>query len=138
MKTRGGTLIPQPFELTEKTVAWIDSKYPDQIDVEETLERFVDWARQEGVVYSDWQAGFKTVIRRGMDNGWRSIVTLRKAKQQMDLAWQNILHEARKFGFREPTQGEGMAIYRSELEHFKRAPKQASVIPLAGVLKRVS
>jgi hypothetical protein len=136
MKTRGETVIPQPFELTEKTLAWLEKKYP-QIDLEETLERFEDWARQNGVMYADWQSGFRTVIRKGMDNGWRSVVTLKADKPRTDLMWQNLIHEGRKFGFREPQQGEGAAVYRSELEHFKRAPKQ-SVIPLAGVLKRVS
>lgn len=136
MKTKGETLIPKPFELTAKTLEWLEKKYP-QVDVEETLERFEDWARQKGAMYADWQAGFKTVIRRGVDDGWRGIVTLKKEKTKTDLAWQNILSEARKFGFREPEQGEGIAEYRSHLNYFRQAPKTSNVLNLSGVLKKV-
>lgn len=136
MKTKGETVIPQPFELTPKTLDWLERKYPGQINVEETLERFEDWARQKGVMYADWQAGFKTVVRKGMDNGWRTIVTLSGGRQS-DPQWQMALHEARKFGFREPTPMETPASYKTALDNWKRAPKP-NVLPFANVIKRVA
>lgn len=118
MKTRGEKLIADDFELSAKTMAWMEQKYP-QVDIGETLERFQDWARQKGVMYADWQAGFKTVVRKAIDNGWRSIVTLKGGKA-FDPKWQPLLHEARKHGFREPKEMEPVGTYRTALDLWKR------------------
>lgn len=123
MKKRGETFIPSTFELTPATLEWLAEKYPS-IDVAETLERFIGWAEADGVMYANWQRAFQNVVRKGMDNGWRSIVTLRQEKARQDTAWQVIVAEARKYGFREPLQGEALPVYRSELEHFKKQPQR--------------
>lgn len=135
MRKAPARTIPEPFELTPKTRAWVQEKYP-QVDIEATTERFECSARAHGWMYSDWQAGFKTVVRKGMENGWRSIVTIRGG-MEYDPRWQSILHEARKFGFRDPEKHETPVSYRSQFELWKTAPKQNNVLDLRNVLKRV-
>lgn len=123
MKRKGEVFIPEQFELTPATLEWLAAKYP-QIDVAETLERFIGWAEADGVMYANWQRAFQNVVRKGMDNGWRSIVTLKAEKAKTDTAWQILIAEGRKFGFREPHAGEGFVVYRSELEFFKKQPQR--------------
>lgn len=121
MKTKGEKTLPEPFELTEKTLAWMAEKHP-QIDIDETLERFKDWARQKGVMYADWQAGFKSVVRKAMDSGWRSIVTFRKGREA-DPTWQPIVAEAKKYGFRDPDRMETPNGYRTAFNIWKGDPR---------------
>lgn len=136
MKKKGETFIPNPFELTPATLEWQTAKYP-QIDAEETLERFIGWAEANGVMYANWQRAYQNVVRSGMDKGWRSIVTLKIEKAKNDTAWQLIVAEARKFGFREPEPSEGIAIYRSHLEFFKKQPPRSNLLNFSGVVRKV-
>lgn len=136
MKTRGETFIPEPFELTPATLAWLAKKYP-QVDESETTEKFVIEAKAKGWMYANWQAAYQTIVRKGMDNGWRSIVTLKGGKE-FDPKWQPILHEARKSGFREPHELESHAVYKTQFDLWRREPKPAKVVSFANVLKRVA
>lgn len=134
MKTTGQHKFPEGFELSKKTLAWCAEKYP-QVNVDDTFERFEEWARREGVMYADWDAGFKTVVRKGIDNGWRTIVTL-KGGMAADPKFQLTLHEARKIGFRDPVQHETAGAYKTAFENYKRAPRPQNVLSFANVLKK--
>lgn len=135
MKTAGLTFIPDGFELTPATIAWVERKYP-ALDIRETLEKFIRAADAGGWKYRNWQRGFEGIVEKGMANGWRSIVTV-KGGVQHDPAYQLVIHEGRKFGFREPYVHEPVGSYRTALENFKRAPKPSNVLNLSAVVKRV-
>lgn len=135
MKTKGETLIPEPFELTEKTLVWLNKKYP-QVDLEDTKERFEDWAKQVGAMYADWQAGFKTVVRKGMDNGWRSIVTL-KGGREFDPQWIPLLVESRRLGIPEPMTVDSPGTFKTKIENWKRSQSRApTVVNFTGVIRK--
>lgn len=136
MKTSGLTFIPEGFELTPATIAWVERKYP-AMNIPETLEKFVRAAEAGGWRYRNWQRAFEGIIEKGMANGWRSIVTM-KGGIQNDPQYQLVLHEARKFGFREPHPHEPVGSYRTALENFKRAPKPSNVLNLTQTIKRVA
>ena len=130
---RGETFLPDDFRLTGKTLAWLAEKNPT-VDVEETLERFIDKAAAKGWRYRDWQAAFRNYVRNGKQYGG---VTY-KGGMEHDPRWIAVLAEARKFGFRDPQKLETPAVYKTAFEMWKREPKPSNVLPLRGVLKRVS
>lgn len=137
MKTKGESFIPDPFELTPATLAWLAKKYP-QVDADETLEKFVLDAKAKGWMYANWQAGFQGIVRKGMDNGWRSIVTL-KGGREFDPKWQPILQEAKKFGFREPHETEAHGPYRTAFEMWRAQPqpREQNVVPIGSLKDRL-
>lgn len=135
MKKKGETYISDDFQLTSATLAWVQRKYP-MVNLEETLDRFRRKAEAEGWMYRNWQRAFEGIVEKAMDNGWRSIVTLRGGIEY-DPRWQSILHEARKFGFRDPEKQETPVSYKSQFDLWKSAPKPKNVLDLRGILKRV-
>lgn len=128
---RGETFIPEDFMLTPNTLAWLDEKYPT-VDVTETVERFTDNAAAKSWCYRDWQAAFRNYIRNGQKFGG---VTYKSGIQD-DPRWRLILHDARKFGFREPEKLETPTGYKTAFELWKRTPK-TNVVNFAGVIKKV-
>jgi hypothetical protein len=134
MKKKGETFIAEDFDLTQTTRAWLERKYP-QIDVEKTVEKFKRTADAQGWMYRNWQRAFEGIVERGMESGWRSIVTI-KGGAQFDPKWVSILQECRKAGFREPEKHETPQGYRTAFEAWKRLPK-TNVINFAGLIKKV-
>lgn len=135
MKTKGETFIPEDFELTPRTLAWLEKNYP-QVDVEKTLEKFKRDADAKGWMYRNWQRAFEGVVDKGIANGWRTIVTLKGGKEH-DPKWAPILHEARKHGFRDPHELESEGAYKTQFEMWRREPNKPNVLNLGNVLKRV-
>lgn len=134
MKKKGETFIAEDFELSPTTRTWIEKKYP-QVDVEKTVEKFRRKAEAEGWMYRNWQRGFEGIVEKGMENGWRTIVTI-KGGVQFDPKWIPLLKETRAAGFREPEKHETPQIYRTAFDQWKRQPK-TNVVNFGGVLKKV-
>lgn len=109
------TGIPEGFALTEKTLAWVDARYPN-VDFDGTLERFTESALAHGRMYADWQAAFRTWVRKAIENKWDG-VEFRKGRIQ-DPRWKSVLEDARKYGFREPEIQETPDSYRSQLSRW--------------------
>lgn len=126
MKKKGETFIAEDFELTEKTLAWLEKKYPS-VDPVETLEKFKRSAEAGGWMYRNWQRAFEGIVQKGIDNGWRSIVTLKGGKE-FDPKWQGVLHEARKHGFREPGEAESAGVYKTALELWLKQERRKNVV----------
>jgi hypothetical protein len=130
------TALPQDFKLTEKTINWVNEKYPT-VDVETSLERFIETAEANGWMYADWQAGFKTCVRKGVDNGWNSIVRYKQGRAQ-DPRWIPVLSEVEPYGFRAPYPQETPETYRGEFNSWKRkeeASKRTGVVDFSGMLR---
>ena len=129
---RGETLF-HGYSDAEKTMlrAWASREYP-QLDFDATMIRFEEHA--DKWTARIWTSKFKRVIRAGIDNGYRGIVVFLGGREH-DPRWQSILHEARKSGFREPTEHETPQSYRTELMLWQQKPK-ANVLPF-GIIKRV-
>lgn len=137
-KTAPGTAIPRDFKLTDKTIAWVNEKYPT-VHIEDTLERFVETATAHGWMYADWQSGFRTCVRKGVDNGWNSIVQYKRGRAQ-DPKWIPVLSEVRPYGFRMPLPHETPEIYRTQFNHWKkeyeRSKPKSPVIDFGNVLTK--
>lgn len=127
-KTLPMTGLPEGFVLTEKTTQWVNDKYP-KVDIEESLERFTEWASSNGVLYADWQAGFKTCIRKGVDNGWNSIVRFKKGRVH-DPKWIPVLSEVAPYGFREPQPQETPDSYRTAFNLWNNGQKRTNVVSM--------
>lgn len=108
--------IPEGFELTETTIAWIKERYPT-VNIEGTLERFKDSASQHGRMYADWQAAMRTWVRKAVDNKWDGVEF--KQGRAQDPRWITVLNEARKYGFRDPQSQETPDSYRTHLNAYK-------------------
>lgn len=134
------TAIPEGFVLSEKTIAWVNEKYPT-VQIEETLERFIETAEANGWMYADWQAGFRTCVRKGVDNGWNSVVRFKQGRAQ-DPKWLPILNEVHPYGFRMPLPHETPGSYRTEFESWKRkqetSPVRSPVIDFGNILKKAN
>lgn len=134
---RGETFLPIDFCLTAATLAWLAQKCPT-VDVDETIELFKDNAAAKAWAYRDWQAAFRNYVRNGAKYGG----VIYKNGREHDPRWQPILHEARKYGFREPGENEPPNGYRTAFEMWRATPKPRSekVVPLAerlpGFLRR--
>lgn len=128
------TAIPESFALTEKTITWVSEKYPT-VQIDETLERFIEKALADGWMYADWQSGFRTCVRKGVDNGWNSIVRFKKGRAQ-DPKWIPILSEASPYGFREPLPHETPDTYRTQFNFWKDDQKRkAPVLDFGAALR---
>lgn len=135
-KTLPVTALPESFSLTEKTIAWVSEKYPT-VSVEDSLERFCEWASANGCMYADWQAAFKTCVRKGVDNGWNSIVRFKQGKKQ-DPRWIPVLSETEPYGFRAPQGHETPESYRTAFNLWKKeqnASKSTGVIDFSSMLR---
>lgn len=121
MKTKGETFIPEDFELTPATLAWLDKNHP-QVDPEATLTKFRREAEAKGWMYRSWQRAFEGVVDKGMANGWRSIVTFREGRKA-DPMWQTVVTEAKKYGFRDPDRMETPNSYRTAFNNWKGDPR---------------
>lgn len=130
-KTLPVTALPDGFALTEKTIEWVSAKYPT-VDIETSLERFIETAEANGWMYADWQAGFKTCVRKGVDNGWNSIVRFKQGRKQ-DPRWVPILSEVAPYGFREPHAQETPEGYRTAFNLWKKQQAQAPVANVADI-----
>lgn len=130
---QGETFLPQDFALTATTLKWLDEKFPS-VDIDETMEIFVDKAAARGWSYRDWQAAFRNYVRNGGTYGG---VVYRKGKAA-DPRWEPILGEARPYGFRSPLDHETPASYRTAFEQWKTGQRRAPVANIGSVLKRVS
>jgi len=116
------TTIPEDFALTEKTIAWVNEKFPT-VNVEGTLERFVDSSHAHGRMYADWQAAFKNWVRKAIENKWDGVEF--KQGRAQDPRWLPILNEVRPYGFRSPESHETPGSYRSAFEAWKRKQEVA-------------
>jgi hypothetical protein len=128
--------IPEGFALTQTTMEFVAQKYP-AVQLEDTLERFVETALANGWMYADWQAAFRTCVRKGVDNGWNSIVRFKQGKAQ-DPRWIPVLSEVKPYGFREPQPQETPDSYRTAFNLWKTQQKRtATVMPfeMKNVLK---
>lgn len=138
MVKRALTFRPADLVLTPELESWCEQTYP-QIVPRETFERFCEWSDAEGVQARCWSSKFKRVVRTGIENKWTGIVVYRKG-WAYEQAGRQLLHEARKAGFRDPHEHEPMSAYRTAFEIFKRQPgsKNGAVLPfdLSKVLKR--
>lgn len=135
-KTLPVTALPADFKLTEKTIALVSAKYPT-VDIESSLERFVETAEANGWMYADWQAGFRTCIRKGVDNGWNSIVRFKEGRAH-DPRWISVLSEVAPYGFREPLEQETPSSYRSAFEFWKKTQQQSrstGAVDIRGALR---
>lgn len=129
------TGIAEDFALTERTIAHIAERYPT-VDIDKTLELFTDHCRANGTMYADWQAGFRTWVRRNVEEKWKGVVY--KQGRAQDPAWGPILNEARKYGFREPERHETPGSYRTELNRWRDMPrKPAPVLEFGDALKKM-
>lgn len=129
--------IPGDFQLTEKTIAWVSEKYPT-VNIEGTLERFTESAQAHGRMYADWQAAFRTWVRKAVENKWDG-VEYKQGKAQ-DPRWTSILKEVEPYGFRQPHALESPTAYKTDFEMWKRkqpAPK-SPVIDFGNILRRSS
>ena len=116
------TVIPSDFQLTEKTRAWIETKYPT-VNIEATLERFTDSALQHGRMYADWQAAARTWVRKAVENKWDG-VEYKQGKAQ-DPKWAPVMQRASGYGFRQPYSYETETSYERELEKFVESKQRA-------------
>lgn len=134
--------IPEDFRPNKTSIDFCSSRYP-QVNIEATTERFIDWAQSDGALYVDWQATFRNCVRKGVENGWTSIVQLRKttfvktsdnkvvSMDQREFTALERLKERRAViglaDFRDPGPGETSQQYRSaqEDEWTKRQVKRA-------------
>ena len=68
------TLLPENFTITESMRAWAQQKVPD-IDLEEHTADFCDWFRARGRMMVDWEATWRTWMRRAANSvpGYREI-----------------------------------------------------------------
>lgn len=126
------TAIPDEFALTEKTKGWVSERFPT-VNIEATLERFTDSALQHGRMYADWQAAFRTWVRKAVENKWDG-VEFKKGRAQ-DPKWIPILSEAGPYGFREPMQHETPDTYRTQFNFWKSEQKKAPVIQFGEALR---
>lgn len=127
------TGIPEAFALSEKTVAHVTERYPT-VDIQGTLERFVEACEANGSMYADWQAGFRTWVRRNVEEKWKG-VAYKQGKSQ-DPAWVPILTEASKYGFRQPASFETPASYRTKLMEWRSTATQRTV-DIGGVVRSI-
>jgi hypothetical protein len=132
------TAIPNDFVLTEKTISWVTEKFPT-VNIEGTLEKFSDSALANGRMYADWQAAFRTWVRKAVDNKWDGVEF--KQGRAQDPKWLPILNEVRPYGFRMPQPQETPDSYRTQFNFWKRDQernkKPSPVIEFGNVLKRI-
>ena len=130
--------LPEGFALTQTTIDWVSEKYPT-VKIEDTLERFVEQAQAHGWMYADWQAAFRTCVRKGVDNGWNSIVRFKQGRAQ-DPKWAPVLSEAQRYGFRDPEWQETPDSYRTQLKRFigDKERDAAKVLSLGDAFKRLA
>lgn len=135
------TGIPDDFALTEKTISFIGEKFP-AVNIEGTLERFIESAQAHGRMYADWQAAFRTWVRKAVDHKWDGVEY--KQGRAQDPKWLPILNEVKPFGFRMPTSIETPGSYRTAFEVWKRDQavgkkvyERSPVIDFGNILKAV-
>lgn len=131
--------IPEDFKLTEKTIAWVNEKYPT-VNIEGTLERFTESAQAHGRMYADWQAAFRTWVRKAIENKWDGVEF--KQGRSQDPRWAPILNEVQPYGFRPPYPMETPDGYRTSFEIWKRKqnvdkPSRAPVLEFGPALKKM-
>lgn len=126
--------IPEDFALTEKTVAWVSGKYPT-VNIEGTLERFTESAQAHGRMYADWQAAFRTWVRKAVENKWDGVEY--KEGRSQDPKWTAILNEVQPYGFRGPHPMETPQGYRTSFEIWKRTQTTPRVVSLGNALKKM-
>lgn len=127
--------LPEDFALTEKTIAWVDERFPT-VNVERTLERFCESARANGRMYADWQAAFRTWVRNAVENNWNSGVEFKKGRED-DPRWKPVLSEVQPYGFRAPEPQETPDSYRTAFNLWKRDRARAPVIEFGDHMKRM-
>lgn len=130
-KTMHVTGIPEGFALTERTIAWVNEKYPT-VNIEGTLERFTESALAHGRMYSDWQAAFRSWVRKAIENKWDGCEF--KQGRAQDPRWIGVLNEARKYGFRMPEPQETPDSYRTAMKLWQGSldtSRQGSVVEFA-------
>jgi hypothetical protein len=127
------TGIPADLKLTETTLLYITTTYPT-VNIEGTLERFVESSLAHGRMYADWQAAFRTWVRKAIENKWDG-VEFKKGREQ-DPKWIPVLSEVQPYGFRAPEIQETPDSYRSAFNTWKRDRSRAPVIEFGDHLKR--
>lgn len=117
--------LPEDFLLTEDTKNFLAREFAN-IDMEKTLEIFRDKAEADGWMYSNWQAAFRNYVRNAQKYGG---VAYKNGRAE-DPRWQPILAIAKPYGFREPSEHETPASYRTAFETWKGEQKRATnVLP---------
>lgn len=129
------TGIPESFKLTETTLLYISVTFPT-VNIEKTLVRFTESALAHGRMYADWQAAFRTWVRKAVENKWDG-VEYKKGREQ-DPAWMPILNEVAPYGFRQPLPHETPGSYRTDFNLWKGRQNRAPVIDFGAALKKIS
>lgn len=124
--------IPDGFALTEKTISFVSERFP-QVNIDGTLERFTESALAHGRMYADWQAAFRTWVRKAIENKWDG-VEFKKGREQ-DPKWMPILSEVEPYGFRAPEWHETPETYRTNFNLWKKEQKRAPVIEFGSALR---
>lgn len=119
-----GTSIPDPFELTDQTLEWLATRYP-QVDPELARERFEAWACE--YLYANWQKTFQNFVMRESDAGKLGPL-MRKAAPKTD-EMGALIADAFRVGFRKPIGTETAEQFRAALEAHK-AKRASGVVSL--------
>lgn len=125
-----GTPVPDDFQLTELTAAWLAKRYP-QIDVEIALERFLSWATN--YTYQNHQRVFQGFINREADNNKLGPM-LKKAEPKKDRG-QMLIEIAKSVGFRDPISGEKFDQYEAAINDHKAIQASNVVQMVRGAMK---
>lgn len=62
------TRIPEDFQITTAMKAWADENIPD-LDIDFELLDFIDRCQAKGTVYVDWEAGWRTQMKKAVSWG---------------------------------------------------------------------
>lgn len=127
------TGIPAGFKLTETTLSIVSDRYPT-VDIDRTIERFTESALAHGRMYADWQAAFRSWVRKAIENKWDG-VEFKKGRED-DPRWKPVLSEVAPYGFRAPELQETPDSYRTAFNSWKRERHRAPVIEFGSGLKR--
>lgn len=65
-RKRAPTPIPADFSVTEQMATWARSQ-AQGVDIASETEHFKDWHMAKGSVFKDWQAAWRTWMRRSID-----------------------------------------------------------------------
>lgn len=133
MRTKGETHVPEGFQVTAATREKIARKYP-QVDIETSVENFVEDCSAKGRLYKDWQAGFCSFVRIAVERSLYTVIKLKNDRDH-DPRW-SIIHVARKEGFRDPELCETPHSYETALRQWRTQPR-SNVVDFAKAVRRV-
>lgn len=109
---------------SESLLKWIAEKMPT-LDVDETFELFRDKAEANAWEYASWDAAFRNYLRKSDE--WGGAV---HTGGMSDPRWRELIHKARKVGFRDPVSHESLSVYRQAIEAYDPKSAPGNVIDL--------